>query len=361
VDLIAESVEAQQFIDGVMADLSQFKLYSDEYFGKVIGNVLSGTSVDKQGESAQIADLEALVAAVGRGEFWLRREHDPLIHPIGRVLAARTFSSRERSVHFVVGVVGFFDASRLPNFSSIGIDTSSLPASEGMLADSPEDARAQLEFSPYEIPPSVVNDMMQVAPPCVEPSTVEQFRKGEFSLAVLHVSASIWLLSQTPFGKKIQERLGEKVADVSVEFLKWIAGAVTEKLRQLTGRDSRLVVSFTYGGCEIEFVLKGSDGPAVISEAMQTIEAAANESLRLADALALAIPRRITYGFDAGSKKWFPLHASTRNRGIITNQPYLIALESLQGGLSVGGRRLPFGENDLGASQKTPNPALPAS
>ena len=58
VDLIAESIEAQEFINGVMADLSRFKLFPDECFGKVIGNVLSGTSIDKQGESAQIADLK---------------------------------------------------------------------------------------------------------------------------------------------------------------------------------------------------------------------------------------------------------------------------------------------------------------
>ncbi len=347
VDLIAESIEAQEFINAVMVDLSRFKLFPDEYFGKVIGSVLSGTSIDKQGESAQVADLEALVIAVDRREFWVRREHDPLIHPIGRVLAAKVFNARDRNVRFVAGVVGFFDGKRLPNFSSIGIDVSTLPVSEGTILDSPQDARAFVEFNPYEIPAGVVSDMMQVAPACVERSAAQQFRKGELSLAVLHVSASIWLLSQTPFGKKLQERLGEKVADASVEFLKWIASTVTEGLRQLAGRDSRLVVSLTYGECEIEFVLKGTEGPVLTSEALQEIQAAANESLLLVDALASAVPRRVTYGFDATSKKWFPLHASTRNKGIITNQPYLMALENLQGGMSVGGRRLPISEDDI--------------
>ncbi|MGB7281310.1 MAG: hypothetical protein WBE13_03525 [Candidatus Acidiferrum sp.] len=349
VDLIAESIEAQEFVNGVMADLDRFKLFPDEYFARVIGNVLSGTSVDKQGESAQMADLEALVAKVDTGEFWVRREHDPLIHPIGRVLAAKMFCAPRRNVHFVVGVVGFYDGNRLPSFSSIGIDISSLPASEATIPYSPQDVRAFVEFNPYEIPSSTVSDMMRAAPACVERSVAEQFRKSELSLAVLHVSGSIWLLSQTPFGKKLQEQLGEKVADASVEFLKWIAGTVTETLRQLTGRDSRLVVSFLYRGCEIEFVLKGTEGPVLTVDAMQTMEAAANESLLLVDALASAVPRRVTYGFDAASKRWFPLHASTRNKGIITNQPYLIALENLHGGLSVGGRRLPIGGNDTEA------------
>jgi hypothetical protein len=265
-----------------------------------------------------------------------------LIHPIGRVVAAKLLYAPRRNVHFVVGVIGFYDGNRLPGFSSIGIDTSSLPATQATIPRFPHDLRAFVEFNPFEIPSDVVSDMMRAAPACVERSVGEQFRKGEFSLAVLHISVSVWLLSQTPFGKKLQERLGEKVADASVEFLKWIAGPVVEKLRQLTGRDTRLVVSFVYGECEIEFVLKGTEGPAHTADAMQVIETAANESLLLVDALASAVPRRVTYGFDAASKRWFPLHASTRNKGVITDQPYLMALENLHGGLSVGGRRLPI-------------------
>jgi hypothetical protein len=47
---------------------------------------------------------------------------------------------------------------------------------------------------------------------------------------------------------------------------------------------------------------------------------------------------RLTYGYDTSAKRWFPIHATTRREGIITDQPYLIAVESLQGGFSVGGR-----------------------
>jgi len=341
VNLIDESVEAREFSSGVIADLDSFKLFPGEYFAGVIESVLSGTGMDKQGETAQTADLEALVTAVDTREFWLRREHDPLIHPIGRVLAAKTFYSPARNIHFVAGVVGFYDAGKIPNFSSIGIDVSSLPAPEVTIPYSPQIARALVEFNPHEIPPSIINEMMQTAPICVDLSAAEQFRKGEVSLAILHVSASIWLLSKTPFGTKLQERLGEKVADAAVEFLKWIGGPVAEKLRQITGRDSRLVVSFEYRSCEIEFVLKGNEGPVITAAAMQSIEAAANASLSLVDALAFAVPRRVTYGFDGTTNKWFPLHATTRNKGVITNQPYLIALDNLHGGMSVGGRRLP--------------------
>src|SRR5437762_8177130 len=82
--------------------------------------------LDMQGESAQITDLEALVRAVRRGDFWLGREHDPLIHPIGRVLAANIFHSQTSKAYFVVGVVGFYDVHKLPSFSSKGIDVSYL-------------------------------------------------------------------------------------------------------------------------------------------------------------------------------------------------------------------------------------------
>jgi len=69
------------------------------------------------------------------------------------------------------------------------------------------------------------------------------------------------------------------------------------------------------------------------------------------DALLPAMPMRLTYGYDTAAKRWFPIHATTRRKGIITDQPYLIAVESLQGGFSVGGRRIPLiedGTDDVG-------------
>src|SRR5690348_12430954 len=85
-DLIAASSEAQKFVQDVISRLDEFRLYSDEVFITVVGNVISGTGLDRQGESASVADLEALVSAVEEGAFFLRREHDPLIHPIGRII-----------------------------------------------------------------------------------------------------------------------------------------------------------------------------------------------------------------------------------------------------------------------------------
>jgi hypothetical protein len=60
-DLIAESPEAQKFVQDVISGLDEFRLYSSEDFITVVGNVISGTGLDRQGESASVADLEALV------------------------------------------------------------------------------------------------------------------------------------------------------------------------------------------------------------------------------------------------------------------------------------------------------------
>jgi hypothetical protein len=348
LDLMAENSEAEKFVQSVFADLDRFKLFPGEHFVKVVGNVLSATSIDRQGESLPVSDLEALVTAVEERDFWLRREHDSLIHPIGRVIAAKMFHAPQSDVYFVTGIVGFYDSSSLPTFLSKGIDPLKLMASSEANTECQADfARAHVEFNPYEIPYSEVEDMLEKAPDSVEREVVEHYRKSAFSIAVLHISASIWLLSNTPFGKKFQERLGEKAADASVEFLKWIADIVAGKLRQVAGRNTRLVISIRYRGCDIEFVLKGTEGPVATVEAMQSLEAAANQSLLLVDALSSTEPRRVTYGYDVASKTWFPLHASTLKEGIITDQPYMIALENL-GGFSVGGRRLPISSEEDG-------------
>lgn len=340
-DLIAESPEAKEFVRRTIAGVDALKLFPDEQFASVIGNVLSGTGLDGQGESAQFADLEALVQAVQSGEFWLRREHDPLIHPIGRVVAAKVFYDPKLNMHFVVGVVGFYDTSKLPTFVSKGIDVSTPTVGDREIPENTGIPCAQVEFNPHEISPAVIAEMLNTAPKCVNRSVVEQSRKGLIGLAILQISTSIYLLSKTPFGGKYQERLGEKAADASAEFLKWIADSVVSKVRRVTGRDTRVVMSFEYKGCVVEFVLKGTEGPAAIAEAMAAMEGAADQSLRLVEVLESTLPRRLTYGYDVASKKWFPLHASTRNEGIITDQPYLVALDNLKGGFSVGGRRLP--------------------
>ncbi len=351
-DLIAESLEAQKFVQDVISGWNEFRLYPGEDFLTVFGNVISGTGPDRQGESASVPDLKALVSAVEEGAFFLRREHDPLIHPIGRVIAAKMFRVPQTEKHFVVGVVGFYDASKVPSFASKGIDVSNLPHRDASLTDTPEEASALVEFNPHEIPPSAVVEMLKTAPPSVGLGKGIESRKGVISLAILQISASIWLLSKTPFGTKVQERLGEKAADLSVAFLKWISETVSGKLREFTGKETRLVISFQYKKCTVEFVLTGKEGPAPTSEAVGALESAANQSLLLVEALLPAMPIRLTYGYDASAKRWFPIHATTRREGIITDQPYLISVQTLKGGFSVGGRRLPLIEKDTDGIQK---------
>ena len=123
------------------------------------------------------------------------------------------------------------------------------------------------------------------------------------------------------------------------------------KAAESIGKETRLVISFQYKECTVEFVLSGKEGPAATTEATGALEGAANQSLLLVDALLPAMPMRLTYGYDTAAKRWFPIHATTRRKGIITDQPYLIAVESLQGGFSVGGRRIPLiedGTDDVG-------------
>jgi hypothetical protein len=80
-----------------------------------------------------------------------------------------------------------------------------------------------------------------------------------------------------------------------VAFLKRISETVSQELRELTGKETRLVISFQYKGCTVEFVLSGKEGPAATTEATGALEGAANQSLLLVDALLPAMPMRLTY------------------------------------------------------------------
>jgi len=336
VNLIEECPEVRRWAEDVINSIDSYKLFPDENFASLLVGVMSSTSTDKQGESFEREDLERAVARVAQSAFFVRREHDPLIQPIGRTLAAKLFFEAHSNVHFVASVTGMYDSSKLPKLADKGIDLSKLAnTAPEELQDQEPKIGASLEFNPDEIPVEVIEQVLDTAPSWVLRQPAQDFRKSGEPLRILAISASILLLSSSPFTKKFLERWGEKTADASFEFLEWLR----KKISSLRVQD-RLVIRTEYRGCEIEFVLPAEENPVIVAEAVDALRSATDSACRLVEALAEFEPTRITLGYDLPSKKWFPLHATTLKAGIIADQPRLIAIERLHsGGLSLGGKR----------------------
>lgn len=334
-NLIARCPAAVNFIESVKSRIGDYQLFPGEKFKLVSAAVLSSTNIDKHGDSFELEDLKRTVERVGSSPLWLRREHDPLIQPIGRMIAARLFSDAALGVYFVVGVMGLYDSGSLAKFSDFDIDVSTLsPTAPEELQNQQPDAVATIEFNPDEGTSDVVHQILRDAPSFVSREPVEEFRKSAELLRTVNFWVSIILLTSNPFTKKFLERWGDKAADASFEFFKWFGTAVLS-LRKL----DRLVIKTEYKGCAIQFVLAHDESPDVVSHQINEIHQATDSACRLVEALEKLAPECVTFSYDLEAQTWFPLYAITRKAGIIADRPRLIAIDKLQGGLSLGGKR----------------------
>jgi hypothetical protein len=232
VSLIERNPDALEFVRKSSEDINGLRCFPREEFAKIVTGVYSSTSVDLQGEAFDLEALHHFVDVVRTTPFYLRKEHDPAIHPIGRMLTAKVFYDEASNIHFIAGLTGLYDSSRLPRFADVGIDISRLLADETAPKFSGvygTDLRGTIEFNPHEIERSLVREILRDAPSWVSRTPERQFRKSADPIAILCISLSISALSYNPFLKKFQERLGEKAADGSLQLLNWIASTVASK------------------------------------------------------------------------------------------------------------------------------------
>jgi hypothetical protein len=73
---------------------------------------------------------------------------------------------------------------------------------------------AQIAYSPHEIYPEFINELLRDAPDIVNPKPKRSLRKEIDPIRIFTVLASIWLLASNPFSKKFLERYGEETAMV---------------------------------------------------------------------------------------------------------------------------------------------------
>jgi hypothetical protein len=329
--LIDEVPEAKQFIESACRGWEKFKRYPLEEFIHVRGAVLATNGVDLQNECFAPEGLYRMAEQIRQNSLWLIHEHNPLIAPLGRVLAARCFYAPNSRLHFVAGVLGLYDSSQYPSFSSMGCDIEKLPV-EPITAgvDDPTRELLTLSYNPHEIPPPIIDDLLRDAPPQVARKPTLVGRKAADPLTILAITTSVWVLLSNPFTKKFSERLGERAADSTAELSLWLKDRVIAAFSRLE-KEALFEFECIENGCRVEFVVPSRDR-LVVQKSVDSVHEAAINALALLTALSRFGPEKLVFRFDPKTLQWWPLYAATRARGVIKDERVLIAAERLPSG-----------------------------
>ena len=336
MDMLDENEDAVRFVTDVSERADSMIIYPEERFKSVIAGVLMTTTVDSQGDQFGVEALETLVTKVTEEVFLVTAHHDPRIQPVGRVLAAKVFFAPKSEAHFVAGVIGYWDPSTYKTFDKVGITGGVADNCElipDFYTEDPPQASIGLNRQDFDL--TDLHDVLEEAPPIVSREVNEQFRKAHDPITIVSISVSISLLLSTPYLKEIQKKFGAATADACIDFSRWVGTVLAAKVRSLFKREILFEIQSEIAACDISFLVETSD-PLLVSEAMEHVQQAAIAAINLASAMKSLEPIRITYLYDHAAKKWLPLHAVTKNAGIITDRPRLITLEGLSG-LSVSG------------------------
>ena len=327
MELWDEVPEAGQFAAKVVASIGRYKLFEREEFVRFANLILSTSSVDSQGEAVSPRALGAMVReANAKADWtWMGVDHDPLIHPRARILAARLFYAPGSQVHFIGAVAGFHDPTKCLGFRDLGADIASLVRDELPHHAANQSNQVQLIANPHEFNATSIKGLLDCAPGTVSRKLARATRKAADPLAILALSAPMSFLAW--FAK----RTADKAAD---EFWSWLVRVFEMIARH---RRERVLFEFVspYRGCRVEFVVDSKD-PEVLCEASASMDGAAQSAASLVDRLHEQELKRLVYGFDAGARRWLPRWAVSNSVGVITDAPYLISIDQ-QTGVSFGG------------------------
>jgi hypothetical protein len=338
MNLWDEVPEARQWYESVAASVEALKWFEAEEFASLAQVVLSTSGVDSQREALSLQALGKMVDQVSSRPPWvcMGADHDPLVQTIGRIVAARLFYAPQSELHFIAAVVGIYDPAKSKTFEDLGVDVSTLSSTDAL--ESPIDVcgQMQLAFSPHEIEPELIDELLADAPDVISRKPIRSIRKAAEPIVILGFMASVPILAflysfGKSFGEGFGKRLGENAADAVSS---WVASAFA-KVASLVGRKALLVFYSEYRGCDLQFVVDSSE-TAVVCEASRTVDAAARSAASLIDRLHDQDLVKLVYAFDLSTQRWLPLHAMSRKVGVICDRPYLIDIEQRMG-ISVGG------------------------
>ena len=206
-----------------------------------------------------------------------------------------------------------------------------------------ETARAYLSFNPFEMPFSLVQELVGEAPLMVDHRVQQERRKSaEAAFAILRLVIPAGLL----FG--MATKVGEKTVElVTEELFSWVKTKVVAALSAWSRENNRstlFILETKINGCQIEFVTSLRKEKDRI-DAASTVYKAFDESISIVQQFAGYEPMRLVLEYDEAGKRWLPLYLVTK-QGVYTDRPYLEAIRAR--GLSLASRSIEVGLESLG-------------
>ena len=338
-----ESREASLFVKEVIEKIDDYKLFPEESFQKIIQGIIATSEIDTQGEALTFEDLQHITEQTNKGIKWMGAEHNPLIHTIGRVISVKLFYAPKSQVYFIGALIGYYDASKLPNFQKLGIEVKRLDSkdiSRFQVEDS--EYSIKLAFNKHEINPEIIEKLLSEAPPYIDKRPIKSVRKAADPIVILSLMISLNFILG-PFFKEYFGTLGRKAAESTISFLKWIKEKLTKENYNLIKK--KIIYNFIvpYEECLIEFAIEKMD-KELSDEAIDSLPVAIRSALSLVDKMRQFEIQRLVYEYDDDQKCWLPLHAITKKVGVIAEKPLTIDLNKYRG-FSIGAQVFPDKSN----------------
>ena len=184
-DLMSEVPEASAFLEEVIDNASAYRLFPDERFVYYLGGIIATSEVDLQRDRLTGEALVHLAQQINGAPIWNLAEHDPLVHTIGRSLAARVFYAPISGVYFVAAVTGVYDSSDLPRFADLGIDPDTLAVPVSTVGDYQSGAvQARLAVARTDLDQAALQNLMSGRPDAVDSLVSDRTRKAADPLTI---------------------------------------------------------------------------------------------------------------------------------------------------------------------------------
>lgn len=336
-NLLDEAPEAKDFLEEVVNNIDEYKLFEGENFEHFLTGIIATTGVDSQGDRITLQAITQMAEQLNQEVIWNQAEHNPLIQPIGRSIAARLFYAPKSDTYFIAAVSGIYSPNLLLKFEDIGVDLENLPLNSSIENGyHPEIPQAQLAFSRTDFDQDTLDELLKEHPRLLDSVPDHRVRKAADPLTIIEVVASIWLLTSNPFSQAFLKKFGEKAAEEVLEFFGWLKQKVIHTVEYHANKQVLFEFSTSYKGCWVEFVTTTKDRELLI-EATDSVNEAALSAVALIDRIEYLEPNKLVYEFDNKTRRWFPLHAATKRAGVITDRPVLVALDRYKA-FSISGR-----------------------
>lgn len=323
-NLIQVSKEAQEFLEDSLDKSETLRMFPHERFIEFQAAVLGSTGIDLQGEAQELNSLRRIAEKLKTEPFWITVNHDPWIHPMGRVLAAKIFRSEMQSVWFLAALIGKYDASTLPSLTAA---LTNQPSSATF--NKAHEGEAHVCFNSFEFPEEGIQEVLSDAPECVSSKIYDERRKSALILIELLsiIVPGAWL---DGFNHKVGEASGEKF----VQMIGWLSRKAIKNIRNYR-QNAKILIESYIGNCKVQFLID-SGSEEIQIEAAESIPEHIDAAHTTVGQLLTLEPERLAFEYDRVRKKWVPLYAVTKRSGVITDRPYLTVIHSQ--GLSLASR-----------------------